>query len=173
MKVLAKNGKPLTLNEMVLSSLEKLQAKIVDLSMASGNQVIAPDEGYSLSKVTVIKPETLIPENIKKDVDIGGVVGTMKGALSGKRNVTFTGRVGDNQITVYYIEDGIFKTAQKLSGSSSPISINVDFGTTVYVESSAELDVFLPTVNGAVATNYITTREGKITTACLMYILEQ
>lgn len=46
--------------------------------MASGNQVITPDEGYSLSEVTVVKPSTLIPENIKKDVDIGGVVGTME-----------------------------------------------------------------------------------------------
>lgn len=83
MKVLAKNGKLLTLDGMVLSSPEKLQAKTVDLSMASGNQVIAPDEGYSLSEVTVTKPATLIPENIKKDVDIGGVVGTMTNAPSG------------------------------------------------------------------------------------------
>ena len=56
-----------------------MQSKTVELSMASGNQVITPDEGYTLSEVTVTKPETLIPENIKKNVDIGGVVGTMEG----------------------------------------------------------------------------------------------
>lgn len=79
MKVLAKNGKLLTLDGMVLSPPpEKLQAKTVGLSMASGNQVIAPDDGYSLSEVTVTKPATLIPENIKKDVNVGGVVGTME-----------------------------------------------------------------------------------------------
>lgn len=52
------------------------QAKTVNLSMASGNQVITPDDGYTLSEVTVTKPSTLIPDNIKKDVNIGGVVGT-------------------------------------------------------------------------------------------------
>ena len=58
-----------------------MQSKTVELSMASGNQVITPDEGYTLSEVTVTKPETLIPENIKKNVDIGGVVGTMEGGV--------------------------------------------------------------------------------------------
>ena len=51
----------------------------VDLSMADGNQVLTPDEGYLLSKVTVKKPETLIPEHIEKDIEIGGVVGTLVG----------------------------------------------------------------------------------------------
>ena len=84
MKVLAKNGKPVALNgEMILPSSKQLQMKTVNLSMASGNQVIAPDEGYSLSEVTVVKPSTLIPENIKKNVDIGGVVGTMAYTPSG------------------------------------------------------------------------------------------
>lgn len=62
-----------------IASSTRTQAKTVELSMASGDQVIAPDEGYSLSEATVTKPHTLIPENIKKDVDIGGVVGTMEG----------------------------------------------------------------------------------------------
>lgn len=52
----------------------------VELSMADGNQVILPSaDGKSLSKVTVKKPETLIPENIAKGVEIGGVVGTHEG----------------------------------------------------------------------------------------------
>lgn len=58
------------------------QQRVVNLSMASGNQVITPDDGYTLSKVTVTKPDTLIPDNIKKDVNIGGVVGTMSGGGS-------------------------------------------------------------------------------------------
>lgn len=78
MKILGLNGKPLTFKGMVISSPEKSQAKTVDLSMASGNQVITPDDGYTLNKVTVTKPDTLIPDNIKKDVNIGGVVGTME-----------------------------------------------------------------------------------------------
>lgn len=54
------------------------QAKTVDLNMPSGNQTIIPDNGKVLSKVTVTKPTTMIPENIKKDVNIGGVVGTLE-----------------------------------------------------------------------------------------------
>lgn len=54
------------------------QTKTVDLSMASGNQVISPDSGKVLSKITVNKPSTLVAENIKKDVNIGGVVGTLE-----------------------------------------------------------------------------------------------
>lgn len=80
MKVLAKNGKPFTTSgKVIIPPSKQLQMKTVDLSMASGDQVIIPDEEYSLSKVTVTKPDTLIPDNIKKDVDIGGVVGTMEG----------------------------------------------------------------------------------------------
>ena len=52
----------------------------VELDMADGDQVILPaEEGKSFSKVTVKKPETLVPENIAKDVNIGGVVGTHEG----------------------------------------------------------------------------------------------
>lgn len=52
------------------------QAKTVDLNMATGNQTVLPDEGMTLSSATIIKPDTMIPENIKVGVDIGGVVGT-------------------------------------------------------------------------------------------------
>lgn len=49
----------------------------VDLSMPDGDQVITPNEGRVFSEVTVKKPETMVPENIRKGTDIGGVVGTM------------------------------------------------------------------------------------------------
>lgn len=58
------------------------QEKTVDLDMANGNQVITPDDGYLLTKGTVVKPDTLVPSNIKKDVNIGGVVGEMESADS-------------------------------------------------------------------------------------------
>ena len=56
------------------------QEKTTDLSMLNGNQIISPDSGKVLSKVTITKPATLTPENIKKDTNIGGVVGTLEGA---------------------------------------------------------------------------------------------
>lgn len=48
------------------------------LSMANGDMVITPEEAEILRKVIIEKPETLIPENIKKGVDIGGVIGTLE-----------------------------------------------------------------------------------------------
>lgn len=66
---------PITVN---VPSKEE-QAKIVDLNMSNGNQTITPDIGKVLTSVKVIKPSTLIPDNIKKDVNIGGVVGSMSG----------------------------------------------------------------------------------------------
>lgn len=52
----------------------------VELYMADGDQTVLPSaDGKVLSKVVITKPETLIPENIAKDVEIGGVVGTHEG----------------------------------------------------------------------------------------------
>lgn len=52
----------------------------VALSMADGDQVIEPSaEGKVLSKVTITKPETLVPENIAAGVDIAGIIGTFAG----------------------------------------------------------------------------------------------
>lgn len=52
----------------------------MELSMADGDQIVEPSaNGKVLSKVTIAKPETLVPENIVKDVEIAGIVGTHKG----------------------------------------------------------------------------------------------
>lgn len=54
------------------------EEKTVDLNMTSGNQVITPSTNKVMSKVTVNKPATLLSQNIKKDVAIGGIVGTLE-----------------------------------------------------------------------------------------------
>ncbi len=54
------------------------EAKTVELSMPSGDQTVSPSAGKFLSAVTVKKPATMLPENIKKGVTIGGVVGTLE-----------------------------------------------------------------------------------------------
>ena len=64
-------------NASVGSKIE-LENKVVDLSMADGNQIITPSsEDKAMSKVVITRPATLIPNNILKDVNIGGVVGTL------------------------------------------------------------------------------------------------
>ena len=82
------------------------EEKTVELSMASGNQVIEPTAGKVLSKVTVNKPDTLLPENIKNNINIGGVIGTLTGGgvdnftLKDKFIVlTFGHQTGDMTIT--------------------------------------------------------------------------
>ncbi len=54
------------------------QEKTAALAMAAGDQSVAPDTGKVLSKVTITKPATLVAANIKKDVNVGGVVGTLE-----------------------------------------------------------------------------------------------
>ena len=114
-----------TLDEMALLLADvigtKSQEKIVNLSMASGNQVITPDDGYTLSKVTVTKPDTLIPDNIKKDVNIGGVVGSMSGGGAPSlqpKSATYTAN-GTATITPDEGYDGL---------SSVDVTVNVSGG---------------------------------------------
>ena len=47
-------------------------------NFSSGNVVVTPDAGKVLTQVTVVKDSDLVPENIVKDVNIFGVVGTVE-----------------------------------------------------------------------------------------------
>ena len=53
------------------------EERTVELSMPSGNQVILPTSSKGMRKVTIQKPDTLLSENIRKDVVIGGVTGAL------------------------------------------------------------------------------------------------
>jgi hypothetical protein len=59
------------------------ETKTVDLSMASGNQVVTPTTNKVMTQVTINKPATLLPANIKKDIVIGGVTGTLESGGGG------------------------------------------------------------------------------------------
>lgn len=64
------------------------ETKTVDLAMGSGNQVISKSSGKDgMTKVTITKPSTMLPANIKKGVNIGGVTGTYEGGSSGGKEV--------------------------------------------------------------------------------------
>lgn len=59
------------------------ETKTVALAMGSGNQVISKSSGKDgMTQVTVTKPSTMLPANIKKGVNIGGVTGTYEGEHS-------------------------------------------------------------------------------------------
>lgn len=59
------------------------EERTVELSMPSGNQVILPTSSKGMRKVTIQKPDTMLPENIKKDVVIGGVTGALEAPPTG------------------------------------------------------------------------------------------
>lgn len=80
----------------------------VELALADGNQVVSPSaDGKVISKVTIVKPETLVPGNIAKDVDIGGVIGTME--AGGGSSLCVFAR------TTYKIQRGYLSSAQSVS----------------------------------------------------------
>lgn len=94
-------------------SIIPTQEKVVDLAMVDGNQEVVADEGYLLSKVTVNKPVNLVSENIVKDVNIGGIIGTLEAPkLYPPTNVTQTknSSTGLSYISVAhpYMKNGIF-----------------------------------------------------------------
>lgn len=72
-----------------LETQKEEEAKEVDLAMASGDQTITPTSGKVFSQVVVKKPATMLPENIKKDINIGGVTGTLESGGGGELNIAY------------------------------------------------------------------------------------
>ena len=72
----------------------------VDLEMSDGDQIVTPSEGKLFSKVTITKPETMIPENIKEGVKIGGVVGTHVGGIAPTGEIEIN-KNGTHDVTQY------------------------------------------------------------------------
>lgn len=56
------------------------ETKTVEPNFLNGNEVLTPTEGSVFSSVTLTKPDTLLPENIKKGVIICGIEGTYEAA---------------------------------------------------------------------------------------------
>jgi len=83
------------------------EERTVDLEMANGDLIIDPSaDGKTMTRVTVIKPETLVPENIADGVNIGGVIGCLaEGGIDGGFTVrqiatrNISGSVEDEYIT--------------------------------------------------------------------------
>lgn len=52
----------------------------VNLDFSSGDMTVRPSAGKTFSGVDILKPATLIPANVAKDVTIAGITGRMRGA---------------------------------------------------------------------------------------------
>ena len=73
----------------VIVSAVPTETKTVALSMLTGNQTISRTSGKFMTSVTVQKPASMIPSNIKKGITIGGVTGTYEGSSGGSSSETW------------------------------------------------------------------------------------
>lgn len=103
------------------------ETRNVELNMQSGNQAIVASTGMLMKQVTVVKPGTFLPENIKKGVNIGGVIGTLEASPSGGGSSSETW-VLNNEV---YPPDSVGETfnvnftSNGLSFSSIGVSVNM------------------------------------------------
>ena len=73
----------------------------ITLDFTNGNQSINAREGYLVKSAIIVKPDNLSPENIVKDVEIAGIVGTNEGRSDTQviKYVTFMN--GETELTKY------------------------------------------------------------------------
>lgn len=65
---------------VVGSFLGDAEEATVELNFANGTQTVEPSAaGKVLSAVNILKPDTLLPENIAKDINVAGIIGTFAG----------------------------------------------------------------------------------------------
>lgn len=116
------------------------------LSMANGNQVVDAPEGKTMTKVTIVKPSTFLPENIKKGVNIGYITGTYEGLIPDGTAVASNVRAG---YTFY--GNGTSKltgTMQDYTGSTTIKSNGTMYTAGKYMPSNVVIDVPNPTLSG-------------------------
>lgn len=98
--------------------------KSVEANFSGGDMEIKPSNGKLLNTVTVVKPETLRPENIAKDVEVAGVVGTHEGGGGGEDQVaiaeiiagTFSGHYSNPNVT--QIRSSAFMSLSTMTGAT-------------------------------------------------------
>ena len=112
------------------------ETKTLALSMANGNQVISRSSTKYLSTVTVQKPATLLPENIKSGVNIGGVVGTLESGETLGDTATFSvelrGDAVPDAVIIAQQSSNIYKVTVGLADGTS---IDTVVGGMVFIAS--------------------------------------
>ena len=155
------------------------ETKTVELSMASGNQLINPTSGYVMTQVTVNKPATLVASNIKQGIAIGGVTGTFTNdadVVAGKmlnnktvyvQGALVTGNISSKATATYTTSssDQTISSGQYLGGdqtilavtTSGIIASNIVEGVTVKVGDSADDDRIISVTGTAPTENTVYT----------------
>ena len=107
---------------------EEQEVTVDGFIFQSGDVVVTPSTGKVMTKVTVVKDDDLVPENIVKDVNIFGVVGTAEtggGGLTGGYNVVYrsdflTQAPSWISITLTFVDDTTASYEIKTSGGNIP-----------------------------------------------------
>lgn len=90
---------------------------VVELAMSDGDQTIQAPEGYLVKEATIKKPETLLPENIRKNENVAGIVGTFEGNFIENVEITPDFSEGDQTFSApdgYGVKSGVIKKPENL-----------------------------------------------------------
>ena len=111
-----------------LQPAKEEETKTITPDFSSGNQIILPTTNKVLSQVTLNKPTDLIPENIAKDKNVCGVIGTLEGS-------------GGYIVCIICRRNAPYETSQGY------LSYSLDNGTTwVNLTSASQLNIILNNV---------------------------
>lgn len=89
----------------------------VQLDLSDGDQTIQAPEGYLVKEAIIKKPETLLPENIKKGATVAGVAGAFEGNFIEGVEITPDFSEGDQTFTApdgYGVKSGVIKKPENL-----------------------------------------------------------
>lgn len=115
--------------QQIFTKGEAIEGVEINLALNDGDQTIKAPEGYLVKSAIIKKPDTLIPENIVKDVEIAGVIGTHVGSGSGGGS---SGEIFPLQTVEEFAQDGMIYFA------NSPEFLPLKEGETYYVEWDGE-----------------------------------
>lgn len=129
-----------------LPSPKEEETKTITPDFSSGNQVITPTSGKVMTSVTLTKPTDLLPENIAKDKNVCGVVGTLEGGgitsgLVFTPDYQVTVGTGDFNTNIMFI----VKSTIQMSSSNDYFS----FVITPYGDQTNQINIVLTPTDGA------------------------
>ena len=140
---------------------EQQEKTLTDLLLVYGRQTVVPDDGKTLSRVIIVKPDTLIPENVKKDVNIAGVIGTSEPTLQEK---TVTPSTSDQSITPDTGYDGLSKVDVNAIPVVEQATPSITVNSTGLITASATQTEGYVTSGTKSATEQLTKQLGKTVT---------
>ena len=140
---------------------EQQEKTVDDLLLVYGNQAIVPDAGKTLSKVIINKPDTLIAENVKKDVTIAGIVGTLEPTLQEK---TVTPSTSAQTITPDTDYDGLSQVTIEAIPTVTQATPSITVDSTGLITASTTQSEGYVTSGTKSATQQLTKQLGKTVT---------